>query len=94
LTKKKGFLKGKKNYETQFLKNNVEWQNWKKNKDKKWSKLTKVSMSNPWARLWDRENPIENKKKLMPNSINPNVKGHNKKSTIDKKVKKIPSKFK
>jgi len=27
---KKDFLKGKKNYEAQFLENNVEWQNWPK----------------------------------------------------------------
>ena len=60
---KKGFLKGKKkkNYEAQFLENNAKWQNLKKNKDKKWSKLTQVSMSNPRAKLWDRKNPIENK---------------------------------
>jgi len=50
-------------------------------------------MSNPRARLWDRDNPIKNKyKKLMPNSNNPNVKGQNKKKSIDKKVpKKYPA---
>jgi len=51
-------------------------------------------MSNPQVRLWDRDNPIKNKSKkfLIPNSNNPNVKGQNKKKSIDKKVpKKYPT---
>ena len=67
---KKGFLKGKKNYEAQFLENNAEWQTHEPDYEIETAPSKK------------------NKKKLMPDSNNPNVKGQNKKNQLTKRSKK------